>query len=676
MIKKMICTLLTIAVLMTASLSVCAVSADDAASAGAETSGVTGDCTWSFDSETGELKITGSGRMADFTGQKEQPWKDYSSKIKTITVASGVTYVGKYCFAYADATSIFIADSVTEIGDNAFYYADQAKTVKLSSKLRKLGRDAFMFSGVESLTVPSTLREIGLWAFYSCKQLKTLTISDGCACEFSSAFESCEALETVYIGKGAEIGDRCFAGCKSMKEYTVSPEHETLSAGGKHLFNTDHTKLIFYCNGNGAVKSEFSSRIVEIGAYALKGNPTLTTLTLPAGLKRIGAFAFASSQLTNLTFLGTELESVGEDAFNGTPWYKNQPEGLVYAASVAYKYKGTAPQTVTLKAGTKGIADRCFYKQTELKTVNFPSGLVHIGDFAFYNCENLTGLELPGTLKYIGKSAFWDCKNVTRVILSDTVTELGDDCFYGCSSLTQLRLSENLTYVPRWSFAFCTSLEGEVVIPESVKKIGWNAFYRSYEISYVTVLNRDLEFELDEDGICLIQKLRGYHSSTTEAYCKKTNHGFIPIDPWVTGTLKTFLGSNKTVLSLKNAETGRIVTTASAADGTYTVPAPENGKYRLIASKKNHVTREYGGVWIENKDAIQNVELHPVGDVDGDGEVTTFDYAQANAHAKGVKTLTGYSLDCGDVVDHDGEITTFEAAAINAHAKGVRLLWQ
>jgi len=48
-------------------------------------------------------------------------------------------------------------------------------------------------------------------------------------------------------------------------------------------------------------------------------------------------------------------------AFDGTAWYNNQPNGLVYAGLVAYKYKGSIQETsIELKDGTKGIANSAF----------------------------------------------------------------------------------------------------------------------------------------------------------------------------------------------------------------------------------------------------------------------------------------------------------------------------
>ena len=72
---------------------------------------------------------------------------------------------------------------------------------------------------------------------------------------------------------------------------------------------------------------------------------------------------------------------------------------------------------------------------------------------------------------------------------------------------------------------------------------------------------------------------------------------------------------------------------------------------------------------------VQDVKIHLIGDINGDGKVTTIDFVRANSHARGVTLLSGYELKCADVVGTDGKVTTADAIRINAHAKGTSLLW-
>ena len=107
--------------------------------------------------------------------------------------------------------------------------------------------------------------------------------------------------------------------------------------------------------------------------------------------------------------------------------------------------------------------------------------------------------------------------------------------------------------------------------------------------------------------------------------------------------------------------------------GSYSITDVPNGSYILQASKTNHVDRDYtvtvSGV------VTQDVKICPLGDISGDGKITTKDSSMANAHAMKVNVLSGYPLACGDVLKKDGKITTADVSRINAAAMKTQPLW-
>ena len=94
----------------------------------------------------------------------------------------------------------------------------------------------------------------------------------------------------------------------------------------------------------------------------------------------------------------------------------------------------------------------------------------------------------------------------------------------------------------------------------------------------------------------------------------------------------------------------------------------------MTVSKKNHVTRTEKVV-VGATTVTKNMKVHPKGDINGDGKITTLDYMKTNAYVKGTITLTEYELKCADVIGTDGKVTTADAMRINAHVKGTKLLW-
>lgn len=107
---------------------------------------------------------------------------------------------------------------------------------------------------------------------------------------------------------------------------------------------------------------------------------------------------------------------------------------------------------------------------------------------------------------------------------------------------------------------------------------------------------------------------------------------------------------------------------------SYSIADVPSGTYTMKVMKKNHVTREYT-VTVGSADVTQNVKIHLLGDIDGNGTVTTMDAMRAYSHARGVTLLTDYALKCADVVGTDGKVTTMDATRIYAHARGTAKLW-
>ena len=134
--------------------------------------------------------------------------------------------------------------------------------------------------------------------------------------------------------------------------------------------------------------------------------------------------------------------------------------------------------------------------------------------------------------------------------------------------------------------------------------------------------------------------------------------------------------SEKTTVQLfpSGSETPAFSVTLTGTHAMYSFEGVEAGTYTMKVSKANHVTREYTVV-VGNSPIPLDAKIHLLGDIDGNGTVTTMDAMRANSHARGVTLLTDYALKCADVVGTDGTVTTMDAMRINAHAKGSNLLW-
>lgn len=239
---------------------------------------------------------------------------------------------------------------------------------------------------------------------------------------------------------------------------------------------------------SGITQLTIPSSVVSIGNSAFHMN-SFESLTLPSSVKKIGQLAFYSYSLTTIAFTNS-LEEVGEDAFGNanTPWYQNQPDGLVYAGSVLYKYKGTMPSNtnVSVPSGIKGIAGQAFIGCSNMASITLPNTLKCIGKQAFYSCTGLTNITIPSSVTKICEGAFIDCGYITSVNYNAQIcyTEAsGYQPFYGCYSLSTLIIGSGVQRIPANLFRNCDHLTGTLSLPSSLKRIDYYAFYGCSGIS-------------------------------------------------------------------------------------------------------------------------------------------------------------------------------------------------
>ena len=126
-------------------------------------------CNWTFDTESGKLNISGSGKMNDYSGYWDEenkvyvsdtPWSEYKRKIKSVDV-QGVSNIGNRAFFGSNGSleSCNIADTVTDIGKGAFYSAN-LKNIVLPESLENLRESAFEYSGLISAIVPDSVKNM------------------------------------------------------------------------------------------------------------------------------------------------------------------------------------------------------------------------------------------------------------------------------------------------------------------------------------------------------------------------------------------------------------------------------------------------------------------------------------------------------------------------------------
>ena len=212
-------------------------------------------------------------------------------------------------------------------------------------------------------------------------------------------------------------------------------------------------------NGEMIIPSEISYEgkeypVKAIKSQAFKACSTITSVTIPNSVTAIENGAFQNSSLTTI-YNGTNVEMVQPYAFNGTPWYTNQPDGVIYMGKAVCACKGELPEgtSLTIKEGTLSITQN-----------------------AFYFCKGLTSITIPESVTNIDVSSFMGCSDLVSVRLPESLTTIDREAFHLCNKLSSINIPSHVKYICETAFSECRSLTS-VNIPEGVEEIADNAFF-------------------------------------------------------------------------------------------------------------------------------------------------------------------------------------------------------
>ncbi len=405
-------------------------------------------------------------------------------KVKEIVFKDGSTCkeIGTYSFAYLSYISnLSIPDSVISIGVSAFAGCGSLETIELpfvgassseatASEQTLLGYIFGSISYTGSVSTKQYYSASDHKTYYIPANLVSVKVSGGNL--LYGSFYNCVNIKNVIIGdRITRIEDCVFAGCTSLETISLPCADST---SFRMLFNTIPESL-----ASVTVTGEYISDYYFSGA----NEDICANITISESVKEIGAYAFylssGASTLTEIT-IPNSVTKIGEGAFRGT----------------ALKYV-VIPDSVT------SIGSSAFQGCDDLVSVVIGNGTAYIGSYCFYACYNLTDITVGNSVTKIGDKAFGECKKITSCHLPGSITDMGYAVFYGCSSLERITIpfvgrSTDEKYTSEYTlFGYIfgkDSYSGGVATNQYYNYAYYTTYYIPQTLQSVTVLGGEIMY--------------------------------------------------------------------------------------------------------------------------------------------------------------------------------------
>ena len=273
---------------------------------------------------------------------------------------NGVLYIGTHLIRAKTSINgtYTIKDGTKCIASSAFYECDNLKSITMPESVTTMGSGVFWkCKKLENVVLSSNLTSIESWTFYQCDILSNIIIPDSVTLIGTSAFESCKKLETVQIGNSVTtIGGKAFRECNSL------------------------------------ISIEIPNSVESIGSEAFWNCYNLARIDIGSGLRSI----------------------VGEVFYNCIALKGVYITDIVAWCNISFRGSSCNPLSCTTN----------LYLNNELITqLIIPETVTMINAYVFFNCRTITSVIIPSSVKFIEHDAFLHCSNLTSVYYEGTTED-------------------------------------------------------------------------------------------------------------------------------------------------------------------------------------------------------------------------------------------------------------
>ena len=431
----------------------------------------------------------------------------------TFTADNDINEIPKAAFELTvGLKKIEIPSSVKKIGDSAFDLSTVSE-IKFNEGLETIGNSAFnTWGSFEKITLPSTVKSIGEECFNSYKPY-LIELNDGLERVGKQAFICNFANQSVKIPASVtEIGEKAFGYSDSGKK-----------AENFTIYGYRGTAAETYANENGFTFIPLDLVEFERFEDTTSTSPVYDVTVHSGAVVEERQYAELYEEwsedhywINKLTFdaRGVAPITINDYGFagaNGAPGYIRTIDfigsGDVVFGSQVFNFTGieslTLPANVKFKDNAEGIFTSCL----RLKTADIYCDVV---PKMFDDCNSLETVNFKGNTTSIPYAAFRNC-NIKRLDIPSSVKSIGEEAFFGSYQMAAVTLRSGLSSIG--AKAFYDNNFKFVIIPASVTSIGEKAF--GYISDSKTI-----------DGFTIY----GYRGTAAETYANENGFTFIPLD--------------------------------------------------------------------------------------------------------------------------------------------------
>ena len=333
-----------------------------------------------------------------------------------------------------DCVNYIIPNSVTSIGDKAFFLCKSLQSITIPNSVTSIGDGAFICcESLQSITIPNSVTSIGDDAFSSCKSLQSVTIPNSVTSIEDYVFFGCESLQSVTIPNSVtSIGDEAFYGCESLQSVTIP---NSVTSIGDKAFS--------WCNSLQSITIPNSVTSIGNGAFYLC--KSLQSITIPNSVTKIGDLAFCSCKSLQSVTIPNSVTKIGDGSFSDCKSLQSV----------------TIPNSVTsIGDGAFSGCNICFFICNSTYFQNDDVCLFNKDKTAIVSrIKDCVNYIVPNSVTSIGDGAFSGCKSLQSVTIPNSVTSIGDRAFYLCDSLQSVTIPNSVTSIGDYAFSYCTHLD-------------------------------------------------------------------------------------------------------------------------------------------------------------------------------------------------------------------------